>query len=320
MELKKLILLLAVLAIPARAQTAPGYAEVNVSCCANPGFTTTALITKFNITLTGSVSSSTFTSAAAGIIVMKICENSSGGFTFAYPSSFSGFPAINTSANQCNEMVGAYDGTTVYPANNLVPLVVGLTIASGKTFVVNNTLTLNGTDSTSFTFPSTGGGTVVTTSDTGTVATAMVAANAITSAKEAVVNTRRVCDIAIGDASGSAITNAQLGPQKRMCYIPAAATIVEMDVAGDAGTPNVIVGKNHAGTISNIVSSALATASSGGIACSNTGGTTGIDGATTCSSTLQNTSLAAGDYLDLVSGTAGGTAKLMTIHVIYTIN
>lgn len=130
---------------------------------------------------------------------------------------------------------------------------------------------------------------------------------------------RRVCDIPVGNQSGSAITKAQLGPQTRLCFIPAAATIVEMAVAADGGTPNVVVGLNHAGTVSNIVSSALATAASGGIACSNTGGTTGIDGATKCSATLQNTSVAAGDYLELVSGTAGGTAKLMTIHVTYTV-
>ena len=154
-----------------------------------------------------------------------------------------------------------------------------------------------------------------------TVATADIAANAVTSAKLAVVNTRRVCDIAVGDTSASAaLVNGQLGPQKRICYIPAASTVVEMDVAADGGTPNVIVAVSHAGSDSNIVSSALATVGSGGIACSNTGGTTGIDGTTTCSATLQNTSMAAGDYLELVSGTAGGTAKFMTIHVIYTVN
>jgi hypothetical protein len=133
-------------------------------------------------------------------------------------------------------------------------------------------------------------------------------------------NNRRVCDIVIGDESASALTNAQMGPQKRMCYIPGASTVVEIDVSADGGTPNVIVAKNHAGTVTNILSSALATAASGGIACSNTGGTTGIDGATTCSATLQNGSVAAGDYFELVSGTAGGTAKLMTVHVIYAIN
>jgi hypothetical protein len=144
--------------------------------------------------------------------------------------------------------------------------------------------------------------------------------SAVTSADMAVVNTRQTCDIPVGDTSASALANAQLGPQSRICYIPAAATIVEMDVNADAGTPNVIVGRNHAGTIANVVSAALATAASGGIACTNTGGTTGIDGATTCTNTLQNTSLSAGDYLELVSGTAGGTAKFFVVHVIYTIN
>lgn len=91
-------------------------------------------------------------------------------------------------------------------------------------------------------------------------------------------------------------------------------------MAADGGTPNVIVAVNHAGSDSNIVSSALATASSGGIACSKTSGVAGIDGVTTCSATLQNTSVAAGDYLELVSGTAGGTAKFMTVHIIYTVN
>jgi hypothetical protein len=132
---------------------------------------------------------------------------------------------------------------------------------------------------------------------------------------------KRSCDIPIGDESASsAIANAQLGPQKRLCYIPAAATILELDVGADGGTPNVIVGRNHAGTVSNIVSAALATAGSGGIACSNIAGAAGLDGTTTCSATLQNTALAAGDYLELVSGTAGGTAKLMTVHIIYGVN
>ena len=150
--------------------------------------------------------------------------------------------------------------------------------------------------------------------------TAGLVNNAVTSAKLAVVNTYRTCDIPINDTSGSAITSGQMGPQSRVCFIPAASTIVEMDVNADAGTPNIIVGRNHAGTIANIVSGALATAASGGIACSNTGGTTGINGATTCSGTLQNTSLSAGDYLELVSGTPDGTAKFFVVHVVYTVN
>ncbi len=44
--------------------------------------------------------------------------------------------------------------------------VSGLTLASGKTFTVNNTITLAGTDSTSFTLPSTSGGTIITSNAT----------------------------------------------------------------------------------------------------------------------------------------------------------
>jgi len=135
-----------------------------------------------------------------------------------------------------------------------------------------------------------------------------------------VVLARRVCMIVVGVDNGSALGNADLGPQGRRCFIAEPATVVEVTVAADAGTPNVIPAKNHAGVTSNFVSSALATGSAGAIACSNTGGTTGIDGATTCSGTLQNTSLAAGDWVDLISGTAGGTAKRMSISVTYTVN
>lgn len=141
---------------------------------------------------------------------------------------------------------------------------------------------------------------------------------------------KRSCDISVGDASSSiVVSNAQLGPQKHFCKVPAAATVVEVDIDSDAGSPNVIVGRRRCTTFTggtcsaetavNLVSSALA-ATSGYMGCSNTGGTTGMDGGTTCSATLQNTSLNAGDWLELVSGTAGGTAKLVTVHVIYQVN
>lgn len=162
-----------------------------------------------------------------------------------------------------------------------------------------------------------------------TIATGDIAANAVTSAKLAVVNTYHVCDIAVGDTSGSAITDAQLGPQKHICKIPTAATVVEIDVDSDAGSPQAIVGRGRcttftsntcsAETIVNLVSSALAV-SSGFEKCSNTGGTTGLDGGTTCSSTLQNTGLSAGDWIQLVSGTAGGTAKFFAAHIVWVIN
>lgn len=129
---------------------------------------------------------------------------------------------------------------------------------------------------------------------------------------------RRTCMIVLGaDNGGSALGNSDISPQKGLCFIGAGGTVQEITVEADAGTPSVIVSDNHAGTQTALLSAALATAASGGIACSNVGGTLGIDGATTCSATLQNTSIAAGDWIDLTGGVAGGTAKRFSIAVTW---
>jgi hypothetical protein len=149
---------------------------------------------------------------------------------------------------------------------------------------------------------------------------ATIAANAVTSSKMAAVNTRRTCMIIIGKDNGSSLANADVAPQGRQCYIPFAGTVVEVTVAADSGTPSVVVARNHAGTLTDLVSSALSTAASGGLACSNLGGTTAIDGVTTCTNSIQNTSIAAGDWIETHTGTAGGTAKRLSIAVTYTVN
>ena len=141
---------------------------------------------------------------------------------------------------------------------------------------------------------------------------------------------KRSCDISVGDASSSsAVTNGQLGPQKHTCKIPAAATLLEVDVESDAGSPSVVVGRRRctawtSGTCSseavvNLVSSSVAV-NSGYMGCANSTGTAGLDGSTSCAATLQNAALSAGDWIELVSGAAGGTAKLVTVHVVYGVN
>lgn len=131
---------------------------------------------------------------------------------------------------------------------------------------------------------------------------------------------RTVCNVIGANNGASVLVNGDLGPQTRQYFVPGAWTLVEFEVSADSGTSNIIAGKSHAGSITNLTSSALATGALGAIACSNTGGTTGIDGATTCSSTLQNTSFAAGDWLSLVSGTADGTAHEFTACATFTVN
>ncbi len=142
---------------------------------------------------------------------------------------------------------------------------------------------------------------------------------------------KRTCDIIVGDASQSgSVSNAQLGPQKHGCKIQQSGTVLEVDIESDSGSPSVIVGRRRctgwtSGTcstesIGNLVSSAVA-ASSGYMGCSNATGTSGIDGATTCAGTLQTayTALIPGDWLELVSGTATGTPKLVTVHITYQV-
>lgn len=156
----------------------------------------------------------------------------------------------------------------------------------------------------------------VTTS--GGVATT-IAANAVTSAKMAVVNTRRTCTIVVGSNSGAALADADLADDEQ-CFVNAAGTVVEITVRADGGTPNVIVGRDRLGTDVNLTSAALATAAAGAQACSKTSAATGLDGTTTCSATLQNTGLVAGDWIKLTSGTAGGVAKRMSIGVTWIVD
>ena len=129
----------------------------------------------------------------------------------------------------------------------------------------------------------------------------------------------RVCLIPFGSNNGTVLADADLGPQVNGCWIPYVATINEIEVKANAGTPNIIIAKDHLGATTNLLSSAQATAAAGGRACANTGGTLGIDGATTCSSKLSVTSLAQGDYIFPLSGTAGGVANAMIVSITFTV-
>lgn len=126
----------------------------------------------------------------------------------------------------------------------------------------------------------------------------------------------------LGANNGAILVNADLGPQSFGCSMDSAATIVEIDIQAinATGTPSIIAGRNHNGSITNLVSSALATAATGGRACAKTTATLGIDGVTTCSATLQNTAITQGDWLQLVSGTADGAATLLSIAVTFLRN
>jgi hypothetical protein len=131
-----------------------------------------------------------------------------------------------------------------------------------------------------------------------------------------------VCQMDLGaDNAASALVDADLGPQKRLCFVPKDSHIIEIRVSADAGTPQVILQRRRGpSTTAALVSGALATAASGEEACA-LGIISGtcIGGLTSSGTiTLSNTALLAGDYIELLSGTAGGTAKSMQIAVTVT--
>jgi hypothetical protein len=123
------------------------------------------------------------------------------------------------------------------------------------------------------------------------------------------------------DNASADLVDADIGPQGRIFMVPLTATVTEVTVSANAGTPNVIVQRNHAGTAADLTSAALATASVGGIACSKTTAVAGLDTVTTCSATLQNTALAAGDWIQTKTGSgfASSGAKRLGVCVTYTV-
>ena len=72
----------------------------------------------FTMTLTNNVTSSTLTGGVNGQqITFDICQNATGGYTFAWPSNLSGAPAMNQSPNGCTIVQAIYNGgfwTTLY--------------------------------------------------------------------------------------------------------------------------------------------------------------------------------------------------------------
>jgi hypothetical protein len=128
----------------------------------------------------------------------------------------------------------------------------------------------------------------------------------------------RTCMLFFGaENASSPLVDGDIGPQRFGCVVPYAATVTEVTVYADAGTPSVIVHRRTGGTNTALLSSALPTAAAGALACARTTAIAGYGG-TTCAGTLINTSIAAGDTIGTSSGSvAGGVAKLMSVAVHY---
>lgn len=233
------------------------------------------------------------------------------------------------------------DATGTSYTCNLSPTLDVANLVAGSVFIWNRTNVCSTGTGLQLQIDSTGaknvymadGSTVLTTTDCAAGRALILGYNGTNfrvlgggTATVAAALTYRTCSITIGsDNASTVLVDADLGPQGRICFIPQASTITEVTVASDAGTPSVQIRKNVAGTTTSILSGALAAVGGGGastIACAKTGtSATCLDGTTSSGTvTISTTSLAQGSWIELASGTAGGTAKRMSVAITYTVN
>jgi len=145
----------------------------------------------------------------------------------------------------------------------------------------------------------------------------------------------KTCMINIGAVNASAaLVDADLGPQYELCRVNNAGLLVEVafTAGSGTGTPSILLQKRHCAsfsggecnswTLSDLQSGALAVATGLVPVCAMSAtAQTCIDGTTSSGSiTITNTALAKGDWIELKSGTAGGTAKTANIVATWAVN
>lgn len=145
--------------------------------------------------------------------------------------------------------------------------------------------------------------------------------NTVTSTQLAIVNTRRTCYIETGDGSNTTVTADYSPFIQGSCAFPYPATLVEINIQCDAGTPSILLQRRRgSATLADLLSGALASAGTTHTCAMSSTGATCIDGTTSSGSiTLSNTSLNAGDVIEVKSGT-GSTEKRCRIQNVVTVN
>lgn len=125
------------------------------------------------------------------------------------------------------------------------------------------------------------------------------------------------------DNASADLVDADIGPQGRIFMVPTAATVMEITVAANAGTPSVIVQKNRTGTATDLVSATLVTGAAGIVACAATGSAcldgTAKRGTVTIVTAGSANVLAAGDWIQTKTGSgfASTGAKRLSVCVTY---
>jgi Repeat of unknown function (DUF5907) len=128
----------------------------------------------------------------------------------------------------------------------------------------------------------------------------------------------KACILSVGEDDGPVVVDSKLA-QTRMCpAIGATGTVKEIGVYADAGTPAVLPSRRTgAAAATALLPAALATAAGGTYACKRLVAETSQNGATACTSGLQNQTYTGEVTFGWSSGTAGGVAKTVTMIIYY---
>jgi hypothetical protein len=128
--------------------------------------------------------------------------------------------------------------------------------------------------------------------------------------------------IVYGDQSGSALSTGNIQPQGSQGYVDQNATLFTVILMEDAGASTFQLGYRHNGAITQLTP-VLTPATVGSItdkvACANVAGTAiTVEGVAVTCSTLTNTVLTVGDFIEVTGGTADGTTKRLSAAVTFT--
>ncbi len=129
---------------------------------------------------------------------------------------------------------------------------------------------------------------------------------------------RKSCTIPVGSDDGIVLVDSNLGPQYQLCRVPSAATLEEITVWANAGTPTIMVHRRIGATITPLLTANLAAGTSGAENCSRASAGSNSAGVT-CLGTLTNISIPPGSTFGLTSGVAGGVAARMSISITYLV-
>jgi hypothetical protein len=131
----------------------------------------------------------------------------------------------------------------------------------------------------------------------------------------------RTCMLQVGDGTNTVVSGDYAPFKTSACYIPYAATILEVEIQSDAGTPSVLLERRRgAATLADLLSGALAAAGTTRTCARAAISSTCYDGTTSSGSiTLSNSTLAAGDILEVKNGTAS-TETSMRIMITFQPN